>query len=319
LAYVPAPAPSPVPAPVQAAPAPATAVAPAIEPDEDDYLEESDEPEDREPEETIPAAVEIAPPPPPPNPDSGLPEQVEPAEVDSEDEIVSAGLFDQDVPLILIAGREIPLFAPLGSAAWALVNLVLCILGVAFAVVSTVLALIHRRERAGSAKAERMYNNASASVAAGSVGAAPTRANSSNAEKEKWNNRQQLGWLVAAVILAIAGVITFLLTQSMRHPMVLVDIWTILHVIFLAAEAIAVMLVFDIAKEVVTFETRGKDSFKKKVRNGKSMDEPKPPVRRGQTFAGWYTDDQHTVRWNFNDKIDRNLTLYAKWKRAPQQ
>jgi len=320
--YDPGSATAPVSPPAQAVPvqAPVTVVAPAIEPEEDSEQDDIEEPDEGEAEEEDTIAAVVVTQPSRPVQDTGLMDHAEPVSTDADSisEEVSAGFFDQEVPLIMIAGREFPLFAPLGAAAWALVNLILCILGVTFAAVTATLTILHRKERAESAKAEKMYNNASASVAGGTVGATETKANSSKKEKDKWDSRQQLAWLSGALLLTIAGVITFLLTQSMMHTMVLVDIWTILHVAFLVAEVVAVMLVFDIAKEVVTFETRGKDRFQKKIRNGKSLGEPKPPKRRGQIFAGWYADDQHTVRWDFQNKIDKTITLYAKWKRVAQ-
>ena len=34
----------------------------------------------------------------------------------------------------------------------------------------------------------------------------------------------------------------------------------------------------------------------------------------GRTFAGWYYDAEYTERWDFEaDKVEDNMTLYAKW------
>ncbi len=38
------------------------------------------------------------------------------------------------------------------------------------------------------------------------------------------------------------------------------------------------------------------------------------PVRRGYSFEGWYTDADCTQRWDFDDPISGNMTLYAGWK-----
>ena len=41
--------------------------------------------------------------------------------------------------------------------------------------------------------------------------------------------------------------------------------------------------------------------------------EPEPPVADGYIFGGWYKDPECNERFNFFDKIDCDLTLYAKW------
>jgi uncharacterized repeat protein (TIGR02543 family) len=41
---------------------------------------------------------------------------------------------------------------------------------------------------------------------------------------------------------------------------------------------------------------------------------PEPPVRSGQTFAGWYKEAACANEWNFSsDTVTANTTLYAKW------
>lgn len=40
---------------------------------------------------------------------------------------------------------------------------------------------------------------------------------------------------------------------------------------------------------------------------------PTNPTREGYTFAGWFTDPDLTVAWNFNSAVTGDLTLYAKW------
>ncbi len=38
------------------------------------------------------------------------------------------------------------------------------------------------------------------------------------------------------------------------------------------------------------------------------------PVRKGYNFLGWYKDAACTQRWDFNDPIPGNMTLYAGWQ-----
>jgi hypothetical protein len=50
--------------------------------------------------------------------------------------------------------------------------------------------------------------------------------------------------MVLTIIMALLGVVVFVLTQDMAQPMVLVDWWTIINAVILIVEAIAVMLLF---------------------------------------------------------------------------
>ncbi len=49
----------------------------------------------------------------------------------------------------------------------------------------------------------------------------------------------------------------------------------------------------------------------------KSFDDtnrPSTPIREGYTFDGWYSDETLTTKWDLdNDKVEKDLTLYAKW------
>lgn len=44
-----------------------------------------------------------------------------------------------------------------------------------------------------------------------------------------------------------------------------------------------------------------------------TLDVPQNPTRKGYTFAGWYTDEELTKPYNFNDKVTKGFTLFAKW------
>jgi uncharacterized repeat protein (TIGR02543 family) len=41
--------------------------------------------------------------------------------------------------------------------------------------------------------------------------------------------------------------------------------------------------------------------------------EPAQPTAEGWMFTGWYTDAECTKKWNFDDIVPGDLTLYAKW------
>lgn len=72
-----------------------------------------------------------------------------------------------------------------------------------------------------------------------------------------------------------------------------------------------------VKKYTVKFDSRGgsKVSTKQIVPN-KKMSEPTAPTRSKYTFAGWYTSTSFKTKWNFSNKVTKNMTLYAKWKKV---
>lgn len=90
-------------------------------------------------------------------------------------------------------------------------------------------------------------------------------------------------------------------------------VWLILILgLIMVAALIAFLLM---GKKTVKFETRCKMKIKdQKVKKGSLLERPEQPKRLGRTFAGWYFDEECTERWDFEtDKVEENMTLYAKW------
>ena len=125
-----------------------------------------------------------------------------------------------NAPYITIGGKNILLFAPLGSASWAFMNLVLSSLGVILAVVITIRVLMRKRS---DDKIEYNFNNL--------------------LHEENRGKRYGLTSLTTVLILCIAGIILYLLTQDRLNTMVLTDIWTPIHAAILAAETVCFILV----------------------------------------------------------------------------
>ena len=91
-------------------------------------------------------------------------------------------------------------------------------------------------------------------------------------------------WLLAALGLALLGLLAFWLLRKMR-------------VAFESNEGSAVESI--------------------KVRRGSKMPEPEPPLKEGMRFAGWCKDQEVKFAWDFaNDKVTRHMTLFAKWEQA---
>lgn len=78
---------------------------------------------------------------------------------------------------------------------------------------------------------------------------------------------------------------------------------------------IAAVLVMVINRKTVKFVTDCNQNVpEQKVKRGGYIERPAEPKREGRMFAGWYTDEQRTRRWDFEENTVRdNMTLYAKW------
>jgi len=128
------------------------------------------------------------------------------------------GIYQSPIPGITLFGRTILLFAPFGVEAWSIVNLILgCIIGVLCAAIVAILAVLRkRRER----KEELDIQNLSE------------------------GKQQNLVMLTAAIGMGIAGAFLFALIQDMSRLMVIIDMWTITHTVIIAAQVIAIVIIF---------------------------------------------------------------------------
>lgn len=68
------------------------------------------------------------------------------------------------------------------------------------------------------------------------------------------------------------------------------------------------------AKYTVKFDTNGGSTIANKtvVRNN-IVAEPAQPQKDGYIFCGWYCDSDFKTSYNFDSKVTKNITLYAKW------
>ena len=67
-------------------------------------------------------------------------------------------------------------------------------------------------------------------------------------------------------------------------------------------------------KYTVTFETSaGVEAGKQVIKKDETVKEPKEPTKDGYTFAGWYYADDENKEFDFSTKVDKDITLIAKW------
>lgn len=69
-----------------------------------------------------------------------------------------------------------------------------------------------------------------------------------------------------------------------------------------------------VIRYTVTFDSQGgsKTDSVSVAKNGTAA-EPEEPTREGYIFDVWYTDQALTEVYDFNTKVTKNMTLYAKW------
>lgn len=130
------------------------------------------------------------------------PEEKSPAE-ESEKLPEPSEIGDRDIPLAEIEGS--------GSPAWALLNLILTILT---AIISLALLISYFTGKDKEDEAEkRVRNNGEAD--------------------ENENDVKRHGLMrILSILPAIFAVITFILTENMRNPMIFIDRWTILMLLY---------------------------------------------------------------------------------------
>jgi fimbrial isopeptide formation D2 family protein/uncharacterized repeat protein (TIGR02543 family) len=213
-----------------------------------------------------------------------------------------ADLFDDEIPTLDIFDDPVPLFGTPGEMAWALVNLLLAILGGGLAAVTAVRAFLKRKREQED---EKQNNNQRVDF----------RKDEADQDEDA-QRKYSIPLLIGTGALAVVGVLLFQFTEDMSQPMVLIDVWTIWNLVLAVAVIVAIQFVF--LKAVVLFELGGTgDSFQKKIHFGKQLREPNVPKRESHSFAGWFTDKDSGIRWNFKNKVQRSFTLYAKWNEVP--
>ena len=69
-----------------------------------------------------------------------------------------------------------------------------------------------------------------------------------------------------------------------------------------------------VTRYTVKFDTNGGSSVSSAtVTKNAKVAEPKTPEKEGYTFNGWYIDEELTEKYDFESKVTKNFTLYAKW------
>ena len=69
-----------------------------------------------------------------------------------------------------------------------------------------------------------------------------------------------------------------------------------------------------VTRYTVTFDTQGGNEIESvRVTRNSTVVKPADPTREGYTFEGWFTDPECSEAYDFDTKVTKNITLYAKW------
>ena len=72
-----------------------------------------------------------------------------------------------------------------------------------------------------------------------------------------------------------------------------------------------------VSRYIIKFETNGGTAIANKyVTRNTRLKEPEEPEKADSTFEGWYTDKELTIAYDFDTKVTKGFTLYAKWSEA---
>ena len=79
---------------------------------------------------------------------------------------------------------------------------------------------------------------------------------------------------------------------------------------------VTVDVTFTAKDYTVTYESNGGSTVPSQtVKYNETANKPADPTKSGCTFAGWYTEEKLTNKYDFAAPVTGNITLYAKWTR----
>ncbi|PWG66691.1 InlB B-repeat-containing protein [Bifidobacterium callitrichidarum] len=72
-------------------------------------------------------------------------------------------------------------------------------------------------------------------------------------------------------------------------------------------------------KYTITFDDGSGNVTTQNVEEGKTPTRPKDPSRKDSTFAGWYSDSEFSIPFDFTKPVEGDTTVYAKWIQKPDK
>jgi heme/copper-type cytochrome/quinol oxidase subunit 2 len=151
-------------------------------------------------------------------------------------------------PLPTLSPTPSPTISPPGGnvdekPVWALVNLIVSVVGVVLAVVLALYVLLQRNQEQKKQQAQDQIKHNQKQTRTNQNQKTTTNSED-HTEEQKKHKQRRLFWFLLSVILGVEGIVVFLLTEDMSRPMALVDSWTIVNVIIFVVELIAIVFTF---------------------------------------------------------------------------
>jgi len=141
------------------------------------------------------------------------------------------------IPLASLWGADVFLFAPFGTPAWIITNLIAGITGGLLLVIATLRIILHKRKETMRIEAELAGINFDESIKSKGIFGVLVKIEAKYTEHR--NNVY-----ITMGFLALLGVIILILTQSFRGIIAIFDWWTIIHIMLFAGIIICNKLVF---------------------------------------------------------------------------
>ncbi|MCL2642268.1 MAG: InlB B-repeat-containing protein [Candidatus Bathyarchaeota archaeon] len=127
-----------------------------------------------------------------------------------------------------------------GYPVWALVNLVLSVVGLILVAILVICVLLQRKQNQEQQQIEQKDSKSQQNSTKHN-----TEQDNDDVDKTvKKQKQRRMLWFLLSIIMSIAGIIVFILTEDMSRPMVLFDKWTIVNAIIFIVETIAIALTF---------------------------------------------------------------------------
>ena len=122
-------------------------------------------------------------------------------------------------------------------AVWALMNLILSVMGLIIAIIVVVLALLLNNRADDKESKQKNTKNQQYKTKQNQQN------DDDNDDEKKYTQRRNI-WLLTTLVLSIVGIVVFFLTEDWHLTRVIVDKWTIVNAIIFVVELICMLFVF---------------------------------------------------------------------------
>jgi len=161
---------------------------------------------------------------------------------------------ESQVPLIGFGNRSVMLYSTNGLPTWALLNLILSLLGVMYAAAAFLYAILRKKRDEQEIEENQEYAEHQEieehQLHEGYKQYAKNREDEEYQDyKQNHNKELRIVCLLIAILLSIVGIVMFILTQNMRYIMVLIDWWTLVHLIVFVLEIVAIAFMYKRKKD----------------------------------------------------------------------